>query len=418
MKKIEELKSSTLGRGLFAARSSLRMLPSLLKGETDPRQLLASFLGGKVELFVDEVGELKGGLLKAAQILSLYGEYYLPAEVNALLKRVQYQSHFLAWEKVRELIPQNFHDQLEIDTAPLAAASIGQVHRARVRASGAELVLKIQYPGIRKAIDLDMGLIKMLVNLGQWLPKKVNMDGIYGEIRRVLIEEMDYEAEARKHVAYRARLSSQSSILVPQLYPEFCTTQVLASEYVPGRSLSELALADLSQAERDELGAAFFNLFFYEIFCSPLIQTDCHPGNYQVHNGKIVVLDFGAVLEYPPSTLKTYRNLISAVFRQDRAGFFGVLERDVGGIRLDENILWRYCLMAASPMWSESFDWGTTKLPDEITPLAMELVKSSRIDTPPHEFIFLDRKLLGLFSILRSLKCRFNVQQIVRQYVP
>lgn len=418
MKQIEKLKSSKVGRGLFAARSAARLLPSLLTGEKDPRKIFADLLGGSAESFVNQVGELKGSLLKAAQILSLYGEYYLPEEVNQVLKKVQSQSHFLAWERVRAQIPQAFFEELAIEERPLAAASIGQVHRARIRATGEEIVLKVQYPGIRQAIDLDMKMISTLISLGQFLPKRLKLDGIYGEIRRVLEEEMDYEAELRKQQAYGRLMGQASGVLVPKAHPRFCAKNVLASDYVSGRSFNDLGARGLSQSERDGPGRSFFSLFFRELFCGNLVQTDCHPGNYLLHEGTIVVLDFGAVLEYPEATLETYRSLIRTVFVEDRAGFFSALEAVAGENTFDHDLLWRYCLLASSPLRSRDFDWGSTTLPDDLAPLGFELVRSSSIERPPHEFIFLDRKLLGVFSILRMLGARFDVEGVVREFLP
>ena len=417
MKRIEKLKNSSFSRGLFAAKSAMRMIPSFISGEEDPKKLFTDFIGKSIDQFVNDVGELKGSLLKAAQILSLYGEYYLPAEVNEVLKKVQSQGHFLGWEKIKDLIPAHYHHELLIDPMPIAAASIGQVHRATIKKTGEQIVLKIQYPGIKKAIDLDIRMIKSLLSVGKILPKKMNMDGIYGEIKRVLLEEMDYVAEASKHAEYRELMSSAPRIYVPKVYPEYCNDQVIASEFIEGRSFSEFESFNLTQDERNELGRIFFYLFFKEIFHGQLIQTDCHAGNYLYRNGELVLIDFGACLHYPEATLKHYRDLITHAFHKNRPAFFKVLHDVAGKIDMNEDLLWEYCLLASGPLQETDFDWGTTKLPDEVSPKAVELVKTSHIETPPHQFIFLDRKLLGLFSMLRLLKARFNVNDVVKGFV-
>lgn len=417
MKKIPSLKNSGFARSFFAVRGAARMLPSLLLSGDDPREVLRSLVGKSAEAFVDEVGELKGSLLKAAQILSLYGEYYLPEEVNAVLKKVQSQGHYLPWEKISREIPPEFFSRLEIEEIPIAAASIGQVHRARVKATGQEIVLKIQYPGVKRAIDLDMKLIRSFFSLARIIPKKMNMDPIYEEIRKVLEEEMDYELELRKHQEFAALLVGVPGASVPRAYPEFSTEKVIASEFIDGASLSELS--SLGAKERNALGETLFRIFFHEVFRGGFIQTDAHPGNYIYRNGTVYLLDFGACLSYPPETLRKYRGLITELFHRRRENFFRIL-RDVSGTEsasYPEELLWEYCLLAASPLWSEDFDWGTTKLPDELYPLAMRLVKEAQVETPPHEFIFLDRKILGLFGILRSLGARFNVRARSLEYL-
>lgn len=416
MKVIGRLKNSGLQRGLFAARSAVRLLPSLLSGNSDPREVLTALLGGRLDGFIDEVGELKGSFLKAAQILSLYGEYYFSPEINEVLRKVQSQSHFLGWEKMRELLPAKHLKELEIAETPLAAASIGQVHRARIKATGEEIVLKVQYPGIRKAIDLDVRLIRTILSLGKFLPKGMSLDGISSEIRRVLEEEMDYPREVEKHEAYRELLLDLPEVLVPKLFDDFCTETVIASAYFPGRPFTDPQFVALPQGERDRLGALFFRLYLREVFCGLLVQTDAHPGNFLYHEGKVALVDFGALLEYPESVLVNYRQLIRSAYHQDRAQFFQVL-RSVSEIELNQDLLWKYLLLATSPLRSRDFDWGATKLPDELLPLGIDLVKSARVDDPPHDFIFLDRRVLGLFSMLRLLRARFDVRAIAEEYL-
>ncbi len=420
MKKLDELKNSRLSRGLFAARSAMRMIPSLLAGENaDPRTVFRDLIGKSIDQFVNEVGELKGSVLKAAQILSLYGEYYLPEEVNEVLKKVQSQSHYLGWEKINSLIPANLKAELDIEEVPLAAASIGQVHRATIKKTGEVVVLKIQYPGIKKAIDLDMKMIRTFLSMGKLLPKKMNLDPIYNEIKKVLMEEMDYEHEARKHAEYQKLMQDVPGCYVPKLYPDFCSERVIVSEYIEGTPLS--TLKGLSQEERNKLGTTLFRLFLQEIFRGHLIQTDSHPGNYLYRNGEVVLIDFGACLAYPEKTLHQYRKLIGELHHGRCENFFAVLDEISGkegvGFQLDKDLLWKYCEVAASPLKSKDYDWGTTRLPDELYPLGMELVAGSQIDTPPHDFIFLDRKILGLFSLLKSLKARFDVSSVSDLYL-
>lgn len=419
MKKLDSIKNSRISRGLFAIRSTARMLPSLLfADDADPREVLKNLIGSSVEKFVSEVGELKGSMLKAAQILSLYGEYYLPEEVNEVLKKVQSQTHYLSWEKIFPLIPASFHDELDIDKAPLAAASIGQVHRAVIKKTGKEIVLKIQYPGIRKAIDLDMKLIRGFLSLAKVLPKKVNLDPIYAEIRRVLIEEMDYELERKKHCEYQKLLHDVPGCYVPKLYPQFSTADIIASEFIEGVHLS--GLSDLPQEKRNQIGETLFRLFLREIFVSNLIQTDSHPGNYLYRPGQVVLLDFGACLRYSDEAIGNYRSLIEELFHGNKEKFLNRLTAIAGKdgeFAFDPDLLWEYCKLAASPLQSEDFDWGETKLPDELYPLAMKLVTTTTVETPPHEFIFLDRKLLGLFSLLRTLGARFNVRALALEVI-
>lgn len=418
MKKLSQLKNSGISRGLFAARSAARMIPSLLSRETDPRELIKTLVGSSVNQFVNDVGEMKGSILKAAQILSLYGEYYLPPEINEILKKVQSQGHFLSWEKMEPLLSPKVRNEIEIEPEPVAAASIGQVHRGKIKKTGEVVAVKIQYPGVRKAIDLDIKLIKSIFSLSRVLPKKVNLDPVYGEIKRVLIEEMDYIKEAKKHAEYAEVIRPLEKISVPKIYPEYCNDSIIVSEFIDGVPLSTLPA--MSQEEKNRIGELLLRLFFQEIFCGHLIQTDSHPGNYLLRSGELFAIDFGACLEYSENDLSMYREMLKVIYRKDREGFFRLLDiasANKGKTEIDRDLLWKYCLLSSTPLESRDFHWGKTTLPDDILPLATELVKTATVKVPPHEFLFLDRKILGLFSLLRSLEASFNVHAIAEEYL-
>lgn len=417
MKRINSLKNSVFGRSFFVAKSAIKLLPGYIKGEEDPSKLLASLLGESVDKFVSEVGELKGSLQKAAQILSLYGEYYLPPEINEVLATVNSKSHYLEWDKISPLIEKHQKDALEIETTPIAAASIGQVHRAKIKTTGENVVLKVQYPGIKKAIDLDINILKLFLNMSRLLPKKVNMDGIYEEIKKVMVEEMDYESEIIKHQEYKDLLKDEAGFYIPKIYKSLSSEKVIVSEFIDGTSLAQADLKLISQEKKNDIGRKMLYLFFKEIFDGELIQTDSHGGNYLLRGSDIVLIDFGACLRFLKEDLERYRGLIQSVFEKNRAKFLIMLYEIVPDLRIDEGVLWDYCLLASSPLHSTDYDWGTTTLPEDLTPLVLELMKKSKIDYLPHKFIFLDRKLLGLFSILRLLKSRFDVKQVVESFM-
>jgi predicted unusual protein kinase regulating ubiquinone biosynthesis (AarF/ABC1/UbiB family) len=251
------------------------------------------------------------------------------------------------------------------------------------------------------------------------------MSGIYGEIKRVLQIEMDYKEEVNKQIEFRKFLVDYPSFYVPRVYSELSNQEVIVSEYIEGHNLGELANLSLSQVERNQLGRELLSLFYLEIFKGHLIQTDCHAGNFIVTkmggDYKLVLIDFGASIFYDESVLVIYQKILRSIFNQQRRDFFitlnSITEKNGGEYEMDPDLIWDYCLMAGSPMRSEDFDWGSTDLADQLYLKSLELIKKSHIEKPPHQFIFLDRKLLGIFSLLKSLKCRFNVKELVSQFI-
>jgi len=151
MKLIKKLKNNKFQRSYFALKTISKAIPGMISNETTPERLLKSLMGNNIEKFLDEVGALKGSLLKAAQLISSYGEYYFPSELNEILRRLLSQNHYLSWDQIYKHIPKSFLNDLEIEETPIAAASIGQVHRAKILKTGEQIVLKIRYPGVKKS---------------------------------------------------------------------------------------------------------------------------------------------------------------------------------------------------------------------------------------------------------------------------
>lgn len=424
MKKILKLKSTLFARSSFATKSFFKALPGLLT-QKDPDILLQALIGKNIEGFVDDVGELKGSILKAAQILSVYGEYYLPKEVNQVLKSVQSQSHYLPWSSIQKVIPDSFYYDLEIDEIPNAAASIGQLHLATNKTTKDRIALKVQYPGIKKAIDLDIKILKGFISLTKILPRKIDMSMIYAEIKRVMIEEMDYLKEREKQESYAEIVRDFDHYYVPKVYREYSTETIIATEYVDAPTLAEISFTDLDQQVKNDIGKYILYLFFHEVFRGNLIQTDCHAGNYlvQIREGevKLVLIDFGACLYFDQQTINNYRNLLRSLFHNDREAFFnelrGIFDRTGAPFDINEQKLWNYARLAQTPLHSHKYDWGATTLPDELYALAKDMINETQIEKPPHQFIFLDRKILGVFSILKSLEAKFDVSTIAEEFL-
>jgi predicted unusual protein kinase regulating ubiquinone biosynthesis (AarF/ABC1/UbiB family) len=423
VKTLKSIKSSKFARGVFALKTGAKIIPKLLSKDISPEELLTSLMGKDVNQFVHEVGSLKGSFLKASQLLSSYGEYYFPKEINQVLKKVQNQSLTLSWQKINPLIPNKLKNELLIEEIPIAAASIGQVHKAFIKNSNKDVVLKIQYPGIKKAIQLDILILRNLIGLIKIIPNEINMDDIYEEIKKVLEEEMNYELEAKKQIEYSDWIKNIAGYKVPKIYLDYSDDQLIVSEYIKYPTLSELDADQLSQDLRNQIGERILYLFFSEVFKGRYIQTDCHPGNYHfdINNLELYIIDFGALIEFDEEILKHYQNVILNLYLKKKSNFFKTLkninELNNSSFEFDEDDLWEYCQLAISPLRSDIYDWGSTDLPDQLLTKAKSMIKKIKVNKPPHQFIFLDRKLLGVFSILRKYNSKVNMQSIVAEFI-
>lgn len=184
-----------LGRGFqlakltakLGARAAGHSLEKLLKSGNSPENL-KKYLSLQVASLAKDLGQLKGSVMKAGQLLSTYGEHFLPPEVNDILKSLQHQAPPVEWSEIRKVLEKELGPQrlglLEIDPKPFAAASLGQVHKARVLASGENLALKVQYPGVDRAVETDLTFLKMIFQLTDLFPSGFRSQSVMEEIKK------------------------------------------------------------------------------------------------------------------------------------------------------------------------------------------------------------------------------------------
>ena len=202
-KSLKSIKSKLISRGFALSKMSLKV------GAIAANEALSRvggnankdyFLGKQIAVIAEELGQLKGSLMKAGQLLSTYGEHFLPPEANEVLKSLQSDSPPLAWPEIQKRLEVELGKEklslLEIEEEAYASASLGQVHRALIKESQQEIVLKIQYPGVDKAIDSDLKALKRILRMVDILPREGNYEGVFEEVRQMLHQEVDYSKEA------------------------------------------------------------------------------------------------------------------------------------------------------------------------------------------------------------------------------
>lgn len=429
-----------MGTGLHLTKvGALNLLASAEKKETKWKEFLFE-RAGQVSR---DLGELKGSLMKAGQMLSMYGEHFLPEEANQLLKSLQAQSPALDWPQIEKTIKSEYSiaqlAQLEIDQTAIGSASLGQAHRAVIKATGEELVLKIQYPGVDRAIDSDLRALRTLLSALRILPSSLKVDHIFEEIRSMLVQEMDYKKEIQETQNYRQRLEGDRRYIVPKIYPEFCSPKIIATSYESGFSPDDSLVANLSQERRNRLAESFLDLYLIELFDWGVIQTDPHLGNYRVRlnpNGEdqLVLLDFGAIRSYDEGFLFAYRKMVrsslfndlEALHEASRSLGFTQVGDDPELLKIYEN----FCLTTVEPFIDfedprnnlgrinsmGEYDWKNSDLPQRLTRLVFQMIQKFEIRPPPSEILFLDRKTGGVFIFCSVMKARINARNLILKY--
>ncbi len=438
---LKKIRTGAVSRGLSLARLTLgagaRAAGQALKRGDD--RGTSAYWVAQARALAGELGKLKGTAMKVGQGLSMYGEHLFPPEVNAVLKSLQQESPPLAWpeiEKVlkRQLPPERL-DELEIEPVAWASASLGQVHRARVKATGEWLALKIQYPGVDLAIDGDLKLIRGLLSASKLLPGGHRYDDLFAEIRDMLHQEIDYRRELELTREYAANFSADARYVVPRCYPEYSTRKVLATSFERGVRVDDPSIRAWPLERRNALSRAMLELYLSEVFRFGMVQTDPHFGNYLVRpaemaeeggaprapgaGDQIVLLDFGAVRKLEPAFLKPYRRMVRGAFHRD-LDVIAAATDEMGFTRPGDSDEIRrgfaeLCMLMLEPFadHAEPYRWHGTDLPNRAMKGGMELSVQFRFRPPPREIVFLDRKLGGVFIWIAALGAEFRARELL-----
>jgi aarF domain-containing kinase len=264
-----------IGLGASAAPSG----PRNLQGDQQPAASSA-FSVSQAERLAEGLCRMRGAGLKLGQMLSLADESILPPAVAAALERVRTQADVMPPRQLESVMTAELGktwrallggDGFEI--APVAAASIGQVHRAKLP-DGRVAAVKIQYPGVADSIHSDLGNLRRLLLFGDFLPKGLYLDNIIAVAREELSAECDYEREATSQERFRVLLAGDAAITVPAVVRELSTRRVLVTEWLEGMPIDQVVAAGLPQEVRDHIARTLLRLTLKELFVWRFMQTD------------------------------------------------------------------------------------------------------------------------------------------------
>jgi predicted unusual protein kinase regulating ubiquinone biosynthesis (AarF/ABC1/UbiB family) len=377
---------------------------------------------------VESLGHMKGAVMKIGQMAS-YLDQGLPEPVRDALAQLQTDAPPMAPELAAEVVEAELGAPPDVVFAewspvPLAAASIGQVHRARTH--GDELVaVKVQYPGVDDAIRADLENSDLLFGaLGMLFPG-LDPKPIAGELRARLVEELDYRSEARNQQRFADAFEGHPTISVPRVHPELSTGRVLTTDLAEGASFSEVLGWD--QAERDLAAETIFRYAFGGIYELGIFNGDPHPGNYLFRpGGRVTFLDYGLCKQFGTEELRWFERLIRAMcFTHDMAEFTRLSE-EIGFVedasRFSEDLLFDYF----SHFYDLVIEDRTTTVTPEYAsdsvrrffdlsgPYA-EVIRSANL---PPSMVIIQRINLGLFSLMAELGATANWRRIAEEIWP
>jgi predicted unusual protein kinase regulating ubiquinone biosynthesis (AarF/ABC1/UbiB family) len=455
-KKHRGLKANTLPRTLSVSLAGIRAGGALAvdsvvqrvmgRGNVDEDSGFARREAGH---FVKELGKLKGTYIKIGQMMALFGEQFLPRVLVDALRDLSDQTEPLHWDALETSVRDSLGDryaELDIDPEAIAAASLAQVHLAKVRVTGEWICLKIQYPGLSQVIDADFDAVVRMLLLARWVKAGRELDDWLESMRSHLHNEIDYQREARYTERVRELVAGLQdtavSYNVPRLYRDYCTDAVLAMEYIEGVPVADPDVARLSQERRNALAKGMLELFFYEVYHWGVLQTDPNFGNYLLRLGdrrrrlahdELALLDFGSMLECPEEFLYHLRRTIAAGQRLDVPGLvdglvgLGCLQPDAS--EKGRKMFSEFCLHLLEPLRAPDqlpqeylndkgeYCWGRSRLMRRAGKQAALSTASRHFTTPSRDFALIARKLTGVYSFIAALDAQFNAHEMAEAHI-
>ena len=381
------------------------------------------------ERLAETLCRMRGAALKIGQMLSVQDEGMLPPALAKALDRVKQSADYMPMKQLESQLETEMGADWrsrfkDFDKMPIAAASIGQVHRATLL-DGTAVAIKIQYPGVATSIESDLGNLKRLVTLTNILPPGLFIDQIIQVASAELAIECDYLAEAASQTRYR-QLVINDSILsrhlsVPEVYPELSTRRILTSRFVNGVTIDKTTL--LPQAVRNAIARTILINTMRELFEWRFIQSDPNFGNFLYDDSGPVktvhMIDFGASRQYPKLFVDGYMKIVWAAANLDRRTVLEV-SKELKFLTGDETPEMMNAHVEAALVVGEAFrshdkfDFGNSKLTQRIGKFGSIFMKY-RLTPPPSEAYSLHRKLAGAILLCIKLKAHITCRDILER---
>lgn len=415
----------------LSARNTARYTASRVRGigsaEARRAELDEQFAIRTAEDVAKELGEMKGVLMKAGQLVSFIFEG-LPDEAQAALATLQADAAPMAPSLAAGVVHDDLGQTpeqafLDWTDMPVAAASIGQVHRA-VTPDGRDVAVKVQYPGVHDAIENDLDAAEVMYAMfSAMMLKGLDAKGLVDELRARMREELDYRLEARNVAEFEERFAGHPWVRIPELVPDYCSAHLLTTEWIDGLTFDEFRVQG-SESTKQRAGEVVWRFAQNAIHHYGIFNGDPHPGNYRFHrDGSVTFLDYGLVKRWSPGEWETLKPTMDAIIverdpdllvrEMENAGFL----RDGHG--LDAQLVYDYVSSPYVPYLTDEFtftrDWMRETLGRIFDVQGPHAPVIEQLNMPP-SFVILDRVVWGVSAILGKLEAHGPWRAMLLEY--
>ncbi|HSV38490.1 MAG TPA: AarF/ABC1/UbiB kinase family protein [Nocardioidaceae bacterium] len=414
-----------------AARHAGAKISTLGRSDERKAEVMDRRVAEAASALVDALGLMRGAAMKVGQMLSMLDVGLIPEEFREDFQRsladLRDNAPTVRFNEMRAVIEGDLGSKMKdvfssFDETPVGAASIGQVYRATLL-DGREVAVKVQYPGIDRAVRADLKNLGMVMRAIKLIAPEMDVAALTEEIRARIEEELDYELEAQNQRMAARLYADHPFIFVPAVISSLCGPHVLVSEFFEGRKFDDIA-ADPDQALRDRVGEIIFRFFGGSLYAHAQFSPDPHPGNFLVaDDGRVAFLDFGLYRHVGPEAMATQKGILQRVFERDEAGLHSLLHSS--GFIMDPAAVTPEIAMAyvrevfwwmAEPDITLTSD-RVNKAMARVANPASDYFNLARKQNMPSDFIFIVRMVVMVMAAVGQLESKVDWNAVAREWL-
>ncbi len=379
-----------------------------------------------IDRFVRHLSKMRGASMKVGQLLSLEAGDLLSNDALKILSQLRDQAFAMPTSQLRDVLKKNWGTNFmqlfkEFDPHPIAAASIGQVHKCVIK-NNEIVAIKIQYPGVKNSIDSDIKNLGFLIKATGILPPKIDLYSLLEIAKNQLHEEADYELEAKNLNKFKYLIKSKN-FDIPAIHKDLCTKNILTMQYKSGIPIDKIG--SYSQDKKNKIFYKLMELLFDEILDFGFIQTDPNYSNflYNQENNKIILLDFGATQKISAKVCNQFKKLLIDTWNNDHIKIrkslydLGILH-DTFPKKIETIFLDLFYEVTYPIREKKLYNFDQTDIIVKIKNNFQEFLKFQNIlQIPPSDILFIQRKIGGLFFLGKLLKVEIDLNKILKKYI-